>query len=171
MGSTFGTSKSIRGSPFNTNNALFKTREETANAIIPPQGHASWIVVGRTRGGEYPAPECRVRNNTTNDVDKITIEGCGIPIVNGVYERSSGRSSDRAPVYIKKGMWKGAPGEFEIYLGDFGGEWSICFMGYGPGEYAFFYEAPTGQKAWMPPNDGWAIRSHQDGVHPAPKLI
>ena len=120
----------VIGDYTNKNKALFKSHK-TKNGIIPPDGGLmSWTTVSRTRRGvseNGPAPKCRVRNNTANNVELITIEGCGVPEVNGVYMRN-GDQSDKVPEYMKRGTWKGSPGIFDIQRGEeYGSSWQIGF--------------------------------------------
>ena len=174
-----GKSKDADGDYTNKNKALFKSHQ-TKNGIIPPDGGLmSWTTVSRTRRGvseNGPAPKCRVRNNTANNVELITIEGCGVPEVNGVYMRN-GDQSDKVPEYVKRGTWKGSPGIFDIQRGEeYGSSWQIGFLADEDCEnpiqaFATFYEAPTSQNnAWVPPKD-WEVGWRHDGAQPAPKLM
>ena len=176
-----GRSKDTDGDYTNKNLTLFKTSCEVRNEIIPPEGYDGfWTVAGRTRGGVYPAPKCRVRNNTANNVEQITIEGCGVVDVNGIYTRKA-KQSDNAPEYTKKGMWKGSPGVFDIRRGEeYGSSWYIGFAADDDCDnpiwrdpiqcFPTFYTAPSGENAWMPPKDEWEVGRRHDGVQPAPKL-
>ena len=94
-----GRSKTVDGDYTARNMTLFKCEENSYSMkTIPPEGWTggSWSVAGRTHGAIRPAPKCRALNNSPNDVEEITVEGCGVVEVNGVYKRK-GPKNDKAP--------------------------------------------------------------------------
>jgi len=168
-----GRSQTVDGDYTARNMTLFKCEETSYSVKTIPEGWG-WTIAGRTHGGIRPAPKCRVLNSSPNDVEEITVEGCGIAEVNGVYKRK-GPKNDRAPVYTKRGVWKGHQGTFEISNGlHYGSRWYISFDG-GIGTDGFyidgyFYEAFNNEDPWIPPVDGWQMSSYMDGVQPVPKM-
>ena len=72
------------------------------------------------------------------------------------------------------------PGVFDIQRGEeYSSSWYIGFaaddncaiISNDLRSFTTFYEAPSGQNAWMPPKDEWEICSdYSDGVQPEPKL-
>ena len=172
-----GRSQTVDSDYTKRNMTLFKCSRSCSDLMkaIPPEGFG-WSVAGRTHGG-IGRPKCRALNNSSNDVEEITVEGCGVAEVNGVYKRK-GPKNDKAPVYTKRGVWKGYQGTFEICNSEtYGSTWVIAFDGGGYDremEYdrdRFFYEACNDQDPWMPPNDGWYVNTrYMDGVQPMPRL-
>ena len=177
--STVGT----HGTPFNM--TMFRSKDN-ANCMTPSQHRGGWCIVGRTRGGVYPAPRCRVNavtgrvftsgeaastrgavGNATQSVEQVTIEGCGLNEVNGIYKRTD-EQSNGAPEYTKWGQWKGRRVRFDIWCGITLSQQLRWYIQADCIDH-LYCAAPTLGNPKIPPMERWEIIG--SGVHPAPRLI
>ena len=125
--------------------------------------------------------------------DHIVVSECGNVELNGRYQRecircqcgpSTFREYNGAPVYTKKGEWKGQKVTFAIFRGDLRGPMSMWYIGrsnarqgnYEARERTLFKRETILRKRRgfhipLPPKKGWIIiGTTRGGVNPAPTM-
>mmetsp|Transcript_52634 Transcript_52634/g.111793 ORF Transcript_52634/g.111793 Transcript_52634/m.111793 type:complete len:221 (+) Transcript_52634:103-765(+) len=104
------------------------------------------------------------------DAERISVEGCGSPEVDGTYERSD-RLHNGVHLYCKRGgRWKGKAVKFQLWYEAIDNSWIIgCENKRGK---VYFYFARDADSAGLPPKNGWKILSRGNGnaKEPAPRL-
>mmetsp|Transcript_32106 Transcript_32106/g.52355 ORF Transcript_32106/g.52355 Transcript_32106/m.52355 type:complete len:284 (+) Transcript_32106:33-884(+) len=103
--------------------------------------------------------------------ERITVEGCGLTLANGPYERST-ELINGFPYYMKKGWWGGKTEDFVIFRTS-----NYWFIGiwHGGGllvrlrlnSCAPLYRSLSSTNTELPPGNGWIAVGY--GISPAPK--
>lgn len=103
---------------------------------------------------------------SSNNVNRVIVQGCGVSDVNGTYLKVVGQGYKGAPVYsqgnyaIHRDLMSKGPNSW--YIGYCGKNVSSL------GKYSNCYGSPNNADSINPPTDGWVALN--DWVNPAPKL-
>ena len=150
-----------------------------ADSMIPPTD--GWMVYSY---GVRPAPNLRLVtvNNDDSIPNHIMVSACGNVELNGRYQREpegSGmfREYNHAPVYTKKGEWKGKNVTFAIFREVYSSKPIAWYIGrsntrcqrISKDERRTLFKCQT--TILLPPKKGWIIiGTARGGVNPAPTL-
>mmetsp|Transcript_17191 Transcript_17191/g.37096 ORF Transcript_17191/g.37096 Transcript_17191/m.37096 type:complete len:411 (-) Transcript_17191:162-1394(-) len=170
---------------------LYTSSNDASCITYPGNG---WVV----RDGVGPAPKCQPNINNENGatgimgtgtaassvgtgdennmIENITVEGCGLSEVNGIYKRSDEQND--SPVYQKEGQPKGEDAIFEISHSEASKCWFIRVWHYKNmyiplSRDSRLYQGPaTPGNSLLPPKIGWRKYSGDSyaGISPVPKL-
>lgn len=105
-------------------------------------------------------------------VERIVVEGCGIPELNDTYTKVL--VYQNAPVYVKKGLWKGKEVKLAIFMPSATHyNWQIgIWREDGEGPSSLFYSSTYNSRDEVPPSTltppeiGWDVVGN--GINPAP---
>ena len=106
--------------------------------------------------------------NATKIVEQVTVEGCGLTEVNGIYKRVD-EMYKGFPVYKRNGQWKGQQMTFEIWCGITSGSryWYIQ-----PSKFVddddCLYVSSACDNRMVPSKEGW--KAFEERALPVPKL-
>ena len=93
--------------------------------------------------------------------EEVTVEGCGVAEVNGIYKRDGWIHG--APQYLKEGQWEGEDVKFRIHRHTYYSTWSIQYEQVGHTFKSFYFNR---NKSSAPPSHGWEVYLIVDGPPP-----
>jgi len=96
---------------------------------------------------------------------EVTVVGCGLPEVNGIYLKED--DGDSFPTYKKQGMWKRQVVLYKLTGPPLGGTWLIGYHAESDDCLCLYYSNADRN---VPPKDGWESYSSECGQHTVPKL-
>jgi len=136
------------------------------------------IILGAEKLGDNPGRLGAPIDISKVPINQVAVEGCGISDFNGIYKKETGMTYQNAPVYSKKGLWKGKEVTFVIfmpsviaynwYIGTWNGDIDSG-GGYNTSFYSSSYDSreDAPPSTVVPPENDWEV-VRGNGTNPAP---
>lgn len=120
----------------------------------------------KKRAGASSDSKANASKKVRSDIPKeVTVEGCGVSEVNGIYKRIIDDDGRGAPRYFKTGQLNGKDTLFDIYKDSRtrSPSWSIRVF-----RYPLIELYVNRKESSVPPSDGWKVSV--GGAEPPPKI-